>query len=219
MRYPCTGCASPSRAKGLVQADGEGVGLLARGTGGAPREETRPALGRAPLLHLRHELVAHEIEVGVLAEEKRVVGRDGIDEVCELLVGLAGLQQLAVLADAGAIRRAQAFAQPRSYHLALTRIETDAAALIDQLADEIELTFPHMVLAPCPSDQNPLNLGQLAKKNPRGPPPARQKFPAAPAIRQRDRSASGRKVYRPHLHWLPRRGPALARSVVIRGPT
>src|ERR1044071_4491978 len=78
-----------------------------------------------------------------LAKEKGVIRRDRIDQMGELLLRAGRLQESAVVPQRRNVGGPQAFAQTRGNELAFVRAKVDAAALVDEATDEIELAIPH----------------------------------------------------------------------------
>jgi hypothetical protein len=74
-----------------------------------------------------------------LAEEGREVRRERVDQMRDLARLGVGLQQRAVLLDARQAETRQPVVEPRADHLLLFLAEMDAALVVNQLAQELEI--------------------------------------------------------------------------------
>ena len=131
------------RARATGQGHGDGVGLFARGARGAPDVQLRPVFGPGAGGHLRHRLFAEEVEVRVLAKEKGMIGRDRIDQIAHLFLGVGRLEELTIRVEARGVGGAQTLPEASGDELTLLRSEINAAAFVNDAANEFEFTILH----------------------------------------------------------------------------
>jgi hypothetical protein len=81
-----------------------------------------------------------------LAKERREVGRDRVTELHQLAAVVLP-QQLAILAEAPQIERAEATREASVYELALLLRETDARDVAHQRSQRLEIVVPELELA------------------------------------------------------------------------
>jgi len=131
-------------ALGMVLHDhGHSVGLSAGGAGRAPGAHRPAGAGR----DRRQRRPAHEVEVAGLAEEVGLVGGDDVDQVDGLgLQAVLPEQVAAVVVEAEKTRLAHPLAQPALEHGALAGRHLDAAVVVDELGETLEVPLCEAVL-------------------------------------------------------------------------
>ena len=81
--------------------------------------------------------------MGRFTEEESMIGRNGIDEVGKFLFARRAFQELAIFGDGGKFGGAQALAEASGDEFPFVRTKLDATVIVNQGADEIELTVFH----------------------------------------------------------------------------
>ena len=108
MSLPKTRTSQSSKSARLLDQDGDGVRLFARGAAGRPDAQALAA--RALLVELGQDLVAERVELVALAEEVGLVGGDAIDDLFQLLLARAADR---TSAGSGSTRRSRRARAPR----------------------------------------------------------------------------------------------------------
>ena len=133
--------SQPRERRVLEQQDRQGVGLLPRGTAGAP--DPQPAARAVPLHDLGDDLLGERAQLVHLAEEVGLVGRQHVDDLRQLLLALGAVeQQVVVVEERAELPLAQAMLQPPLEKIRRVVVEPEAAEPVDEVPQEPELLGP-----------------------------------------------------------------------------
>ena len=120
------------------------VGLLSCGAGRAPGAKGSAMVRETTGLIVGKDFLLEKFEMLNFPEECRKIGGERIDQMSDLPRFMVRLQQVAILLHAGETETVQSIAQPVADHLFLFLPEMDAALVIHQLSDELEIGISNM---------------------------------------------------------------------------